>query len=143
MGALVALARALFGRLGLCAMSGAIVGSQAGYFVGIVLLHLAPTTPTAQQLGVAGLILALMGWLVVLLLIGTWLGYGVRRIALPALLNALLVSFITVLLVNGLGLPGWGMLLGFLVGIVIGSLLCKWCRERGEFGLAPRSHRNG
>jgi hypothetical protein len=132
MGALVVLGRALFGGLGLCAMAGAIVGSLAGYFFGIVLLHVAPIGPTPQERGVAALVLAVFGWINVLVLIGWWLGYGIKNIALPALINAVLVSFLTVFIVNALGLPGWGMLLGFIIGIVVGTLLCQWCRMRRQ-----------
>jgi hypothetical protein len=132
MKAIFALAKALFGKLSLCSLSGGIAGVIAGFFFSLLLMYLvatATTLPPAVLLRVA-LILALLGWLTLLLIIGLWLRYGMAAIAGQTLINALITSLLTVYVNNLIRLPALAPLIGLLLGILVGFILCRYCRQR-------------
>jgi ABC-type antimicrobial peptide transport system permease subunit len=74
------------------------------------------------------LLLALVGWVTVLVMFGLWLHYGIVQIALPAAVNAVLTSFLTMWLNLLIQLPWLATLIGLLVGILVGLILCQFCR---------------
>ncbi|HEY6045033.1 MAG TPA: hypothetical protein VIU65_00435 [Pyrinomonadaceae bacterium] len=125
-----ALAKAIFGKLPICALVGAIIGAIAGFFFGMLQLELAlPVLPIIDVLKI-GLLLALLGWLVVLLVVGVWLHYGVSAIALQAMINAILTAVLTVYANNIIHQPIFATLIGLLIGILVGFILCWYCRRR-------------
>ena len=133
MGALVALARVLFGRLSFCALNGGLVGAIAGLLFGLLQGEF-PNQPLAiGELLPIALLLGLVGWVVVLVVVGMWIHYGAAAVAWPALLNALLTALLTVWLNNLLLRPELASLIGLLVGILVGTILCRLCaRDRGR-----------
>ena len=133
---LLAIAVALFGKLRLCALAGGFAGSVSGGLFGIVLSgypqHI--LTPLAQLY--AGLALGAVAWIAVVLIFGACLRYGVSQIAAQAFVNAMLTSIFTVFLAYALHIAWLATILGILVGIVVGSILCRFCRTV-EWGKAP------
>lgn len=126
MPALFALARALFGKLSLCALAGGIVGAVAGFLFGLVLPLYPPSTLTLPDVLKAGVVLGLAGWLLVLMVIGVWLRYGMAAIAAPALVNALLTGVLTVAFNDLAQLPAAATLIGIVIGIFVGTVLCRF-----------------
>jgi hypothetical protein len=111
----------------LCAASGALAGGFAGAVLGLL-----QTPPNAIVLSAAqalrvGLVLGLVGWLLILLVIGVWFHYGVGTIAGPALVNAILSALLTVLLCEALHVPILDALIGLLAGTLVGWILCLLC----------------
>src|SRR6266436_903657 len=120
MKALFALAKAIFGKLPICSLVGAIIGSIAGFFFGMLQSQLTlPVLPMIDVLRI-GLLLALLGWLIALLVVGVWLHYGVAAIALQAFINAILTAILTVYANNLIQQPIIATFIGLVIGILIG-----------------------
>ena len=126
---LLAIAKALFDKLSLCALGGGIAGAVSGGLFGIVLEgYPAHTLPLLSQLQ-AGLLLGVVAWIVLLIVIGVWLHYGLGQIAAQAFVNAMITSVLTVLLAYAIHLPWLATIIGMLVGILVGTILCSFCRR--------------
>jgi hypothetical protein len=122
-------------RRSLCAASGAICGGLAGMVMGFYQGPPGAVVLTAAQAFQTGLVLGFIGWMVLLLVIGAWLHYTASAIALPALVNALLSSVLTVFICNALNIPIIDVLVGLLIGTLVGWLLCLLCGRWAEPGL--------
>lgn len=127
--AFIAAATALFGRFSFCAKIGAIVGIIAGSFFALLQGSSPAATFAPQELLLMGIALALVGWLFVLLAVGIWLRYGAAAIAGPALLNALITAILTVLVCDFFGLPALDWIFGLVIGLLVGTLLCRLCER--------------
>jgi len=127
MAAFVKLAALLFGRLSFCALMGALIGALAGFlFSALMEEHPGYVFTTTELLQIA-LPLVVVCWLVVLLIVGVWLHYGVAAIAWPLLLNAFLTVLLTLWANNLIQMPVLAGLIGLLIGILVGSILCRFC----------------
>ena len=124
---LVALSRTLFGWMSLCAASGALIGSTAGLVLASLLSEFPHIAMTAQTIAVAWALLALVGWLVALLVVGGWLRYGARRVALAALVNALITTLLVTLANIAIHQVVLAVPIGFAIGALVGTLLCLVC----------------
>jgi hypothetical protein len=82
-----------------------------------------------EILAIIGLLTA-FGWLVLLFIFVGALRMPFTAVALPALVNALLVVVCTVLIAYVLDAFGLAWLIGPLVGLLIGILLCYLSRAR-------------
>jgi len=93
-----------------------------------------PATPllTASEVLKASSALGILGWIVLLVVIGAWLHYGFSQIAVPALINALITAFFTVFLCNKIHVAIICTVLGLFVGTLIGWLLCLLCGRWSE-----------
>ena len=112
---------------GICAVSGAIAGAFVGGVFGLVEFVTAnPPLPGAVLLGVA-IGLSLLGWLLVLLIVGGFGNYGVLAIANQSLVTTGLTGIITVLLIYTIHAGLFGMLLGWIIGFLVGRALCALC----------------
>lgn len=129
LGAFIAFATVLFGRFSFCAKLGAMFGIIAGSLFAF-LQGLTPgvSYPPAELL-LIGVVLALLGWLFVLLAVGVWLRYGAAAIAAPALLNALITAILTVFVSNAVQQPALNWIIGLLIGLLIGALFCRFCER--------------
>jgi hypothetical protein len=85
---------------------------------------LVPTVPPVGVIFTNSLLLAFVAWIVVMIVLGVWLHYGLSQIAVPAAVNAIITSFLTVWLNLIIQLPWLAPLLGILVGLI----LCRFCR---------------
>jgi|SRR5215831_15014230 len=131
MKALIALAKAVFGKLPICSLVGAIIGSIAGFLFGMLQSQAGlPIFPMIDVLRI-GLLLAILGWLIVLVVVGIWLRYGAPAIALQALVNGILTAVLTVYANNLIRQPVWATIIGLVIGILVGLILCWYCRRRG------------
>jgi uncharacterized membrane protein YeaQ/YmgE (transglycosylase-associated protein family) len=111
----------------LCAAAGAMVGGFAGVVMGLLLSPPHAFTLTASETWKAGLLLGLVGWVILLIVFGLWLHYGMSQIAGPSLLNALLSAVLTVWVCRALHVPILDTLIGLLVGTLVGWILCQLC----------------
>jgi uncharacterized membrane protein len=136
MNALVALISALprfLARLGVCPVVGGAAGAIAGGLTGLVQVEHAGDFSTRDIL-VLGLLAGAFVWLLALLVIGLWHRYGVRAIFLPALVTSLLSALLAVWVNDLVDRPGFAGLIGLVLGLLVGLLLCWLCgalvRER-------------
>lgn len=118
-----------FARLPFCSLPGAVGGSFAGFIVTLFMLEHPDLTLSPQEQVLLGLMIGMTGWLLILLLYGMILQYGVGAILWPSLLNALLSALLTVFVNLWLARPVVASLLGLLIGILVGALLCRFCRD--------------
>ena len=132
MQALVLLGQWLFGRLPFCCLVGAIAGAVAGAFMGLILPAIPPGAVTWAHTVEAGLMLAVAGWIAVLLIVGVWARYGVTQIWAPAAVNTVLTAILTVW-VNELVRVAWlATIIGILAGVLVGLILCRLCPPPGK-----------
>lgn len=129
MRALFAALGAPFARLPFCSLPGAVAGSFAGFIVTLFMLEHPDLVLTPQEQVLLALMIGVTAWLLILLLYGMLLQYGVAAILWPALLNALLSALLTVFVNLWLGRPEVASVLGLLIGVLVGALLCRFCRN--------------
>jgi hypothetical protein len=128
MKALILLGQLLFGKLPFCSVVGGLIGVIVGTLMGLSEHVLAPTVPPVAVIFTNSLLPALAAWIVVMIVVGVWLHYGLAQIAVPAAVNAVITSFLTVWLNLIIQLPWLATLLGLLIGILVGLILCQFCR---------------
>jgi hypothetical protein len=133
---LIALSRALFGWMSLCAASGAIIGSTAGVVLAGVISEFPHVPMTARTVAVAWALLTLLGWVVALVIVGGWLRYGARRVALAALLNAAITTLLVTFANLAIRRSELAVPIGFVIGAIVGTVLCFLCNRVPR--MAPR-----
>jgi hypothetical protein len=111
-------------RLGVCAIAGIVVGMLTGGAVELLSWLDAPLAPSPAEFLRLWLITALFGWLVLLFVLVALSRWSFASVALPALINALLTSGLTLLLCRWTGLWAWAFWLGILAGLIVGLILC-------------------
>jgi hypothetical protein len=111
----------------LCAASGALAGGFTGSVLGLLLSPPNAITLTASEALRAGVILGLVGWVIILLVVGAWLHYGISQIAAPSLVNAMLSAILTVFVCRAVHFPIADTVLGLMVGTLVGWILCQLC----------------
>lgn len=114
-------------RLSLCTIVGGCSGAFVGMIFGLAQLEHPDAAVSPGDLVVIALAGALTIWLILLLVLGLWLRYGVRAIAAQTLVNSFITAFLTVLICDALETPMLSSLIGLVVGIAVGSLLCMLC----------------
>ena len=128
------LGQVLFARLPFCAKIGAIAGAVAGALMGMAMGAIVPGGLTPAGIFEAAGMLAVAGWVTVLVLVGVWLRYGLAQLWAPAALNALLTALLTVWINNVVRMPWAATLLGILSGVLVGLILCRLCGPWGAVG---------
>ena len=119
------LVRGLAG-LPICAQTGAFMGVIAGFTLDLVQPGI-NFSPTMFELAGAALLITAFVWVATLFLVGVVMRLGTSSIALPALLNALLVSFATVTISPVIKVPGLITVAGLILGALVGAILCALC----------------
>lgn len=115
----------LLARANICSRMGAFVGVVVGLLFTLVLGQ-APATPTTEQAVRIGLLLAAVGFVLVLLLFGVWERYGVGAVLVPAAVVSLLTAVLTAIVLARVGAAEpWGPLVGLVVGLAVGALVCR------------------
>lgn len=118
-------------RHNLCAVTGAIAGGLTGMVFGLLLISNAGAPIAASELLAIALLLAFVAWLMVLLVVGVWLHYGLTAVAAPALVTTVITALITVAIAYAVKFPYLATLIGLAVGTLVGALLCRLCyRDR-------------
>lgn len=113
-------------RLGICATTGFIGGAIAGFFLLLLFLANGGTDP-ALTVGLFWrivLVLTLFDFAALLFLLVGLCHYSLASVWLPILINALLTCFTTTLLVSVFKWWLGSIIVGMLVGLAIGRLLC-------------------
>jgi hypothetical protein len=116
-----------FRYLRFCSLPGAVAGSLAGLLMAAFELSRPAGALSPQQLVIIALLITIPALLLVLFLFGL-LHYGVGQILPAATLNALITTLLVVFLVHWLNMPAAAGILGLLVGVIVGALLCLFCR---------------
>jgi hypothetical protein len=98
--------------------------------IGLMILELSQPTLSGVEALRIGLLLGFVGWAIVLLVIGLWLHYGVRDIALFALGSSVLAAVLSTYACLALDTPVLFPVVGLIIGLLIGSLLCWFCSRR-------------
>jgi hypothetical protein len=111
-------------RLGVCAIAGIIVGMLTGGAVALVDWLHGPLALTNAELLRFWALTALFGWLVLLFVLVVLSRWSFASVALPALVNSVLVSGLTLILCRATGLYAWGFWIGILAGLLVGLILC-------------------
>lgn len=120
-------------RRSICAVAGAMAGSLAGMVMGLLQSEMPPGVMSAADAWKASFALSVTGWVVILIVLGLWLHYGVSQIAWPALANSLLSATFTVFVCRALHIAFLDTILGLLIGTLIGYLLCLLCGRFSAF----------
>jgi hypothetical protein len=110
--------RSWLSRSGICALTGSLAGSIAGMICGLALLAVPSHTIPFQQALQIGIVLGIVVWLIVLFLLLAFGRYSAGAVLWPSLFTCLLVSIVTVLIVNALHQTYLGMLLGWIIGFL-------------------------
>lgn len=111
--------------LGVCGNASLIVGILVGGAIALIDFVEGPLAPSASQLWRIWAIGALFGWFVLVMLFVALLRWSLSTVVTPALVNAFLVSGLTVSLCRALDAYAWGLWIGIVSGVVIGLLLCR------------------
>lgn len=114
--------------LGLCGKTGVVAGLLAGFVLMLdAFVHPERTVDLADGVTVFGLLAAFV-YVVVIFLLSVLERFTFGSVALPALVNVLLVVGATVAIVFGLDIRDWAMVVGALLGALIGVILCGLSR---------------
>jgi hypothetical protein len=117
----------LISAAGICAVTGSIAGALVGGVYGLIdFVSGNPPTPSAALIELA-IGLSLAAWVAVLFIVGVLGNYGAIAIAGQALVTCLLTGLITVYLIHAAHAGLFGMLLGWIIGFLIGKVLCVLC----------------
>ena len=113
-------------KLGICGNTGLIVGLVSGLLLSFLNIKLNLTLHlTNDEVFKVALMLGLFCWLLILFLLVVFIRLRLGEILVPSLFNSLLVGFLTVFLVNKFSLYYIAGLIGMLIGIIVGFLLCQ------------------
>lgn len=113
-------------RLSLCANTGFMAGALGGVF-----LDLENSVSGGIQLGslqevlIASLMLTGIAWLFVLFVLLVIGRLTFSSIAIPSLVNCFLTCVITTWICNKLSIFPWAWVVGAIVGILVGTSLCR------------------
>jgi hypothetical protein len=116
-----------FRYLPFCSLPGSVAGSLAGLLMSTFELARPSGPLSAQQLVIVALLITIPALLLVLFLFGL-LHYRVGQILPAATLNALITTMLVVFLVHWLNMPAVGGILGLVIGVLVGALLCLFCK---------------
>lgn len=117
-----------FTRLGVCATAGGISGAMAGMALGGYLFTLSIPHIPAGDAALLGTGIGVLAWFVVLFVLVGICRYLLNDVFLPSLLTALVASAAAAAVVDALRTPAVAMFVGWLVGTIVGALLCRLCR---------------
>lgn len=122
----------------LCAAAGGIAGGLSGFVIALLqIMHGSALLLPATEYWRTVLLLTLLAWVIVLVLIGIMLRYGIAPIALPSLFTCFITVVLTVWLVEKIHLPAVAVILGIVIGTVIGLMLCRvFCAEKDQKGVS-------
>lgn len=120
-------------RLGTCGNAGLIAGVITGGALALLdFLEGGALTLTAAEALRVWLMLALFAWLLLLFVFVALARWSFGSVAVPALVNALLVGGLTMWICRALDIYHLGLLVGILIGLLIGYLLCGLYRRAAK-----------
>ena len=120
--------------LPLCAKSGVLHGMLAGFFFSLWRLATGFPVLAPHEFAWAVLLIALLAIIISLFILVVVERYSPAAVLWPDVVNALLVTLITALIIRPLAMHAFflllGLWIGIIVGLLIGLLLCRWCLQR-------------
>jgi hypothetical protein len=120
------LLRFITSKLSICANTGFMAGAIAGFFLGLEDAVSANfPLATFQDVLIDSLLLTAMAWIAVLFVLCVTARLSFSSVALPSLINCFLTCLLTTWICNKFSLFRWAWLVGMLVGIFVGTLLCR------------------
>jgi hypothetical protein len=118
------------GRLGECGVAGVIGGAVVGMLLTLLYwMHGGALTLTTTELWYVALVLAAFGWIVLIFVLVALVRSTFTSVAIPSLVNTLLVAVLTTFVSHRAGALEWAWLIGMLVGALVGYLLCTLYRQ--------------
>lgn len=129
--ALLSVSRPFSSRMSPCELNGMLIGVIAGTIFSAIWFSVDSTfTPVAAPLWLyLALVMAAFCWMLLFGLLCGPLHYAPSTVAGPLLINALMTSVLTIYLCNLSAMPSVFFLFGILVGLLVGRLLCRFCRQ--------------
>jgi hypothetical protein len=119
---------ALMSRLGLCAACGCIAGGITGMLMGPYLFSLVGHHMSPHDATLLGAGLGLIDWLAVLFLLVAVGRYILGNVLISSLFTSVVASIFAALVINATRAPLVSMLTGWVVGLIVGAILCRLCR---------------
>lgn len=117
-------------KLGICGNTGLIAGITTGLILCFYNLRLGGLAVfNSTEAWQVGLLLTLFCWLEVMFLIVLFLRLRLSSIIVPTFFNCLLVCMLTVFVVSKLNLFFIAWLIGLLIGIMVGYVLCQFSKS--------------
>lgn len=116
-------------RLGTCGNAGIIVGAIVGGLLSLLDLLHGPLNVAGADFWRLWIALSLFGWLALLFILAGLVRLTLSSVALPALVNSALVTFLTLWICRAIPAWGWAVPIGILIGMLIGVLLCGLYRN--------------
>lgn len=131
----------LTGWLGVCGNAGLIVGSLAGAVIAFAGWgEPEELAPEAWELAAIFGLLVAFGWLALLVIFVGFLRMAVRSVALPTLVNVVLVVGVTLLVAWLLEAYDYAWLFGPVIGALVGLALCHLSRLLGRREVSDAVH---
>lgn len=119
---------AIIGRFtkyfGLCGNAGILSGIISGFILMLASLE-NNTSISDKELFYIGFILTIFCYSIVLIVFSGLGSYTIKSIALPSFINSVLVVFTTVYITNYFDCFCYAWLLGAIIGLLIGLILCR------------------
>jgi hypothetical protein len=117
---------ALLAQLGVCGGAGVAVGAMTGFIVTVLDLIEDPLELSDVEAVEIWLLLAAFGWLALVFIFTVFVRWSAGSVVVPAFVNSVLVTALTILVALATGLFALAWLIGILAGMLIGFLLCKF-----------------
>lgn len=116
-------------HIGLCGNTGFIAGTFAGIILSILNMQyegaLTLTTPEFFKITIE---LILFCWIVVVFVFVFFGKLKFSQVVIPALFNVIVVVFLTAWISWKLNIFPWAWLIGMIIGLLIGYLLCRFSK---------------
>ncbi len=111
-------------RTGVCANVGLIAGALAGVLVSLLDLLHSDLVLSNQNAIYLSLILGAFTWTALIFILSVLVRYTFKSIAFPALVNCMFTCFLLVFICKWIGVYTFAWLIGIVVGLIVGQLLC-------------------
>lgn len=116
-------------RLGICGMIAALAGFIAGGILCLLAFMHGGLVLSGQEWLYLALLLTIFTWLIILFLLFAFVRVRVKPHILPTLLSVFLVVVLTIVVCAALDLFDWAWIIGPVIGMIIGGLLCRLGRR--------------
>ena len=121
-------------QLPLCAQVGLLHGVVVGFLFGLLQFNNCCVAPASSQLAWMALLLAGLAMIVSLFVLLVICRYTFGSVLFAVFVNAVIVAFAVVFVLNAIGAsvasPIVGVIVGLVIGLIVGWLLCLLCDIR-------------
>ena len=119
----------LFNKLGACGNIGLIIGIMAGGLLTLLSIRTVHLRPILAEVFWIVVILSLFCWIIMLLIGTVFIRLQLRSIVWGMLVRSVVICLFTVLFAQWLGIYRYGLIVGIVVGLFFGYVVC-WIRKR-------------